>query len=81
MVRCMLHSARMDLWCWGEAFIYAVHICNLLPTSALQETVPIHAWGGHKPDISHLCIFGSTAYANILKKVHGEKLVANFLGM
>ena len=72
----MLHSAKMDLWYWGEAFMYAVHIHNVSPTSALQDTVPIHAWSGCKPDISYLRIFGSTAYANIPKKVHGGKLEA-----
>ena len=54
--------------------MYAVHIRNHSPTSALRETVPIHAWSGRKPDISHLRIFGSTAYANIPKKVRGGKL-------
>src|ERR1700730_9959715 len=35
MVRCMLHSAVMDLCYGGEAFMYSVHICNLSPTSFL----------------------------------------------
>jgi len=35
MVRCMLHSAKMDLRYWGVAFMYVVHICNLSPMSAL----------------------------------------------
>jgi len=26
MVRCMLHSAGIDLHYWGEAFLYAVYI-------------------------------------------------------
>ena len=26
MVRCMLHSAEMDLCYWGEAFLYAIYI-------------------------------------------------------
>lgn len=59
---------------WGEAFMYAVHIRNLSPTSALRDIVPVHAWSGRKPDISHLRIFGSMAYANIPKKVRGGKL-------
>jgi transposase InsO family protein len=34
MARCMPHSAKMDLWYWGEAFLYAVmfHKC-LTPKS------------------------------------------------
>ena len=74
MVRCMLHASKMDLRYWGEAFLYAVHIRSLTHTSALDNIVPAHAWSGTKPDVSHLRIFGSVAYANIPKKVRGGKL-------
>jgi hypothetical protein len=74
MVRCMLHSSGMDLQYWGEAFMYAIHIRNLSPTRGLNEKVPYHAWTKWKPDVSHLRIFGSIAYANIPKKVQGGKL-------
>jgi transposase InsO family protein len=53
MVRCMLHSAKMDLRYWGEAFLYAVHIRSYTITSAI-EVVPFEAWYERKPDISHL---------------------------
>jgi hypothetical protein len=46
--------------------MYAVHIRNLSPTSALPNVVPYEAWTGRKPDVSHLRVFGSVAYANIL---------------
>ena len=36
--------------------------------------VPEHAWSGRKPDVSHLRIFGSLAYAHIPKPVRGGKL-------
>ena len=65
MVKCMLHSASMDLRYWGEAFMYAIHIQNLSPTRGLNGKVPYHAWTNRKPDVSHLCIFGSITYANI----------------
>ena len=74
MVRCMLHAAGMDLRYWGEAFMYAVHIRNISPTSALDGKVPFHAWYGRKPNISHIRIFGSIAYANIPKVIRGGKL-------
>jgi GAG-pre-integrase domain/Integrase core domain len=41
MVRCMLHSARMDLRYWGEAFLYAVHIWSCSYTSALKGMVTL----------------------------------------
>ena len=74
MVRCMLHSTEMDLCYWGEAFMYAVHIRSLSPTSALNDIVPFHAWYGRKPNVSHLCIFGSVGYVNIPKKTRKGKL-------
>src|SRR5436190_22456305 len=76
MAKCMLHTAQMDLKYWGEAFMYAVHICNLSPTSAIPNEVPYEAWTGHKLNVSHLHTFGATAYAHILKKVRGGKLEA-----
>jgi len=41
--------------------------------------VPMQAWSGKKPDISHLRIFGSVAYVNIPKKLHGGKLEVTLL--
>jgi len=43
MLRCMLHSAGMDLRYWGEAFMYAVHIRSLILTSGLEGMVPHEA--------------------------------------
>jgi hypothetical protein len=74
MVRCMLHSAKMDLRYWGEAFLYAIHVHNLSPTSAIQDRIPVHVWTGHKPDVSHLHVSGSTIYVNIPKKLCQGKL-------
>ena len=56
--------------------MYAVHIRNLSPTRGLSNRVPYEVWTGHKPDVSHLRVFGSVAYVNIPKKVHGGKLEA-----
>jgi hypothetical protein len=58
MVRSMIHASKIDKRYWGEAFMYAVHIQSITPTSALNGKVPFEAWTGHKPDISHLRIFG-----------------------
>ena len=54
MVRCMLHSSKMDSQYWGEALMYTVHIRNLSPMSALPNVVPYEAWTGQKLDVSHL---------------------------
>ena len=59
MVRCMLHVSSMDLRYWGEVLMYAIHIRNLSPTTAIPDVVPYKAWTGRKPSVSHLRIFGS----------------------
>lgn len=44
-----------------------VYLVNRLPTKALDGIVPIEAWSGHKPSVSHLRVFGCLAYAHIPK--------------
>src|ERR1700730_13952565 len=69
MVRCMLHSAGMDLCYWGEALMYVVHIRNLSPTSALPGMVPYEAWTGRNPGSSVL-----SPMPIFRRKVDGENL-------
>ena len=73
MVHSILYSSGRDLHYWEEVFMYAVHIQNIMYISMLKDKVPKYAWTGHKTDVSHLCIFGSIGYANIPKKLRGEK--------
>jgi hypothetical protein len=74
MVRSMIHASKIDKCYWGEAFMYAVHIRSITPTSALNGKVPFEAWTRHKPDISHLRIFGSLGWATVPKAVREGKL-------
>jgi len=74
MVRCIIHTVSVDLRYWGEAFMYAVHIRRLTLTISLSGRVPYEAWTGHKPDVSHLRIFGSLGWAHIPEEVRRGKL-------
>jgi transposase InsO family protein len=74
MVRCMLHSGKMDLRYWGEAFMYSIHVRNLWPTSGLKDKVPLEGWTNRKASVGHLRVFGSIGYVTIPKKVRGGKL-------
>jgi len=56
------------------SFMYAVHIRSLTFTSGLKEIVPYEAWTGHKPNVSHLHIFGSLGWAHVPKRVRKGKL-------
>ena len=72
----MLHDARMNTHYWGEAFMYAVYICTITPTSALQGQIPYTKMSDSncKPDVSHLQIFGFLGWAHVPKEVYHGKL-------
>jgi len=74
IVRCMIHTASVDLRYWGEAFMYAVHIWHLTLTIGLSGRVPYEAWTGRKPDVSHLRIFRSLGWAHVPEEVRRGKL-------
>ncbi|TPX52901.1 hypothetical protein PhCBS80983_g06424, partial [Powellomyces hirtus] len=54
---------------WREALMTAAYLWNRSPTQALHnKATPWQIWTGTRPNIQHLCTFGCTAYASILKK-------------
>src|SRR5258705_12766215 len=51
---------------WGEALASYVHVGNRLPTSAIPgATTPYELWHGTKPDVSHLRVWGCTAFVHV----------------
>jgi len=70
----MLYTANVSLRYWGEAFFYVVHIRSLSATTGLDGIVPYEAWTGHKPDVSHLRVFGSLEWTHVPRQVHRGKL-------
>ena len=65
MARSLLHHAGLETSFWAEALKTAVYIRNRSPTRALIGQTPYEAWHGTKPDLSHMRVFGSKAYAQI----------------
>lgn len=61
--RSMLSQAQLTHSYWEEATATACYIQNRLPTTALKNATPYTMWYGHTPNLSHLRIFGSLAYA------------------
>ena len=47
---------------------FATYLLNRTPTKALKDITPEEAWSGRKPDLHHLCIFGSVAYVHTPKQ-------------
>jgi hypothetical protein len=68
--RSLLETARalarkLPGFLWEEAVRAANYIRNRCPTRALYHITPYEKLTGMKPDLSHLRIFGSTAYCHI----------------
>ena len=84
----MLYESGMPPSFWGEALSSEsfVHVSNRFTTAALQGTTHHEAFIGVKPDLSHLRVWGCTAYELIQRDkrplgslgVHMEKCI--FIG-
>ena len=66
-ITAMLTEAHLPASYWGYALAAMVHIHNRSPTSALTAMTPYECIYGHKPNVSHLRIFGCLAYVNVQK--------------
>ena len=66
MTRSMLAGSNLAHKFWG-ALSTAIYLRNRSPTKAVEKMMPYEAWMKEKPDVSHLCIFGSDTYAHIPK--------------
>ncbi|KAF8646560.1 hypothetical protein HU200_065782 [Digitaria exilis] len=69
---------------WGEAVATSVFLLNRAPTKCLDGLTPFQAWHDHKPDVSHLKIFGCRAFVKVtrprLKKLDDRATPAVFIG-
>lgn len=66
MARTMIHASqsKLPLWIWGEATAYSTYILNRVPPNKAKLS-PFEIWTGHKPNLSHLRIFGSKVFVHI----------------
>lgn len=62
----MLYHSNLPKKFWAEAIATAAYLRNRTTTSANDELLtPFEKWYGYKPNISHLKVFGCTAYSHI----------------
>ena len=66
-VRSMLADSRLPQRFWAEALSTAAYMINRSPTKALDDKTPFEAWYGKKPNVSHLRVFGCSAYTHVPK--------------
>jgi hypothetical protein len=72
--RAILKGRGLNDKLWSEAIRAHAHIRNRVPSRALGGQVPWTILTGCKPDISHLRIIGSKAYAVMLPTLGRKKL-------
>lgn len=65
--RCMLIDSKLDKRFWGEAVRTANYLQNRLPTNITSKS-PYELWFNKVPNLAHIRIFGSMAYAAIPKE-------------
>ena len=75
-VRSMLTDSGLDMKFWGEATIYATHLCNVTATKVNGGQTPYEVLFGKKPNVSKLRIFGCAAYMHMTKERRPWKLAA-----
>lgn len=63
----MLADSQLPHRFWAETLSAMVYLRNRSPTKVLRDVTPHEAWSGSKRSISHLRIFGCTAYAHVPK--------------
>ena len=59
----MLESEKLAGNLWPEAMNAKEYIQNRVTHSSMKGNTPFKAYFGHKPDVSNLQVFGSTAWA------------------
>ncbi|KAE8682964.1 Beta-glucosidase 24 [Hibiscus syriacus] len=65
-IRCMLSNAGLGKEFWAEALVYACHLVNRLPSTAIGGKTPLEKWFGEPAtDYDSLHVFGSTTYYHI----------------
>ena len=63
--KAMLFDQGLPLFLWVEAYRTAVYIQNRCPHTALGRKTSEEIFTGTRPDVSHICIFGSVFYCHI----------------
>ena len=61
----MLYESGMPPSFWGKAISSFIHVSNRVTTTSLKGATPHEAFYGNKPDLSHLCVWGCTAYVSM----------------
>lgn len=64
-VRAMLLEAGLEKTMWAEAMVTANYVRNRSPVKSSEDRTPWEKFFERKPDVSHLRVFGATAYVQV----------------
>ena len=68
-IKAMLVTTQLPMTYWGEAALTAAYLQNLMSTSNLPNGVtPFEVFYGQKPNVLHLCVWGTHCFAMVLKE-------------
>ncbi|HEX8607530.1 MAG TPA: DDE-type integrase/transposase/recombinase, partial [Pedobacter sp.] len=81
-MRTLLLGSNLPTSLWEEAIRASNYIMNRMPHRALYLTTPMERFSGHKPDVSHLRVFGCRAYIHIKtgNKLQPKSLPSTLIG-
>ena len=65
MAKCLLEERYLAPYLWDEAVNCASYIHNRVPHKSMIGATPFKALMGHNPNVSHLRVFVSKAWARI----------------
>ena len=65
METCLLQAKNIPPCLWDEIVNYTSYIQNRVPHKSVVGATPFESLHGHKPNVSHLIVFGSKYWARI----------------
>lgn len=78
--RTMLLPSGLLRRLWAEAVNTAVYCLNRISSSQVKDTTPFEIWMNRKPNLSHMRVFGTTAFVHV-PKMKRRKLDAKYKKM
>lgn len=84
MAQCLLQETGLPKYIWGKAILHAIYLLNRFPTRAVTGSMPYETWGGKKPNLRHIRVFGCLAYMKVptvnLKKLDHRSKPVVYIG-
>jgi len=72
--RTAMAESRLPTKYWADVVQTTVYVRNLVFSSQRPHAIPAELWHGKQQDVSHLRLFGTTAYAYIPVDLNLSKL-------